>query len=54
MTLDAEEECAVSAPDKIAIIGIGATEQGEIPGQSANEIALRAAVSAIADAGIDK
>ncbi len=39
---------------KTAIIGIGATEQGEIPGQSANHIAARAAVKAIEDAGIDK
>lgn len=39
---------------KVAIIGVGATEQGEIPGQTANEIALRAAASAIADAGIQK
>jgi acetyl-CoA acetyltransferase len=44
----------VIRPDRIAITGIGATEQGEIPGQTANEIALRAAVAAIADAGIDK
>ena len=42
------------SPERIAITGIGATEQGEIPGQTANEIALRAAVAAIADAGIDK
>jgi acetyl-CoA acetyltransferase len=44
----------VSAPAKIAIIGIGATEQGEIPGQTANEIALRAAAAAITDAGAGK
>jgi acetyl-CoA acetyltransferase len=37
-----------------AIVGIGATEQGEIPGQTANQIAVRAAVEALADAGIDK
>jgi len=42
------------ALSKIAIIGIGATEQGEIPGQSANELAARAAAKAIEDAGIDK
>ena len=42
----------MSAATKIAIIGVGATEQGEIPGQSANEIALRAAATAIADAGV--
>lgn len=39
---------------KTAIVGIGATEQGEIPGQNANEIASRAAAKAIEDAGIDK
>lgn len=43
----------VSGP-RTAIVGIGATEQGEIPGQSADEIAVRAAVLALADAGIDK
>lgn len=37
-----------------AIVGIGATEQGEIPGQTANEIAARAVVEALRDAGIDK
>jgi acetyl-CoA acetyltransferase len=37
-----------------AIIGVGATEQGEIPDQSADQIAVRAAVAAIEDAGIDK
>ena len=39
---------------KTAIIGIGATEQGEIPGQSADFLAARAAAKAIEDAGIDK
>ena len=38
----------------VAIIGIGATEQGEIPGQSPEVIATRAAAAAILDAGIDK
>lgn len=37
-----------------AIVGVGATEQGEIPGQSPEEIAVRASVAALADAGIDK
>ena len=37
-----------------AIVGIGATEQGELPGQSANQIATAAAVLALKDAGIDK
>lgn len=35
-----------------AIIGVGATEQGEIPGESAELIAVRAAAAAVADAGI--
>jgi acetyl-CoA acetyltransferase len=39
---------------KTAIVGIGATEQGEIPGQTVDQIAVRAAVAALADAGIDK
>jgi len=39
---------------KTAIVGIGATEQGEIPGQSANQIAVRAAVEALRDSGIPK
>lgn len=39
---------------RIAIAGVGATEQGEIPGQSPEEIAVRAAVAALADAGIEK
>jgi acetyl-CoA acetyltransferase len=42
------------ASAQTAIVGIGATEQGEIPGESANQIAVRAAVAAVADAGIDK
>ncbi len=37
-----------------AIIGVGATEQGQIPGESPEEIAVRAVVRALADAGIDK
>lgn len=37
-----------------AIAGIGATEQGEIPGEGADQLAVRAAVLALADAGIDK
>ena len=39
---------------RVAIAGVGATEQGEIPGESPEEIAARAAAAAIADAGIDK
>ena len=37
-----------------AIVGVGATEQGEIPGQSADQLAVRAAVVALADAGVGK
>ncbi len=37
-----------------AIVGVGATEQGEIPGESGDEIAVRAALLALQDAGIDK
>jgi acetyl-CoA acetyltransferase len=44
----------LSAVSKTAIVGVGATEQGEIPGQSGDEIAVRAAMLALADAGIDK
>lgn len=39
---------------RVAIAGIGATEQGELPGQSAEILAVRAARSAIEDAGIDR
>lgn len=44
----------MSRPTGAAIVGIGATEQGELPGQTGNEIAVRAAVEALQDAGIDK
>jgi acetyl-CoA acetyltransferase len=37
-----------------AIVGIGATEQGQLPGQSPEELAVRASVLALADAGLDK
>jgi acetyl-CoA acetyltransferase len=37
-----------------AIVGVGATEQGEIPGESPEQIAVRAVVAALADAGIEK
>jgi acetyl-CoA acetyltransferase len=37
-----------------AIVGVGATEQGELPGQSPEELAVRASVLALADAGLDK
>jgi acetyl-CoA acetyltransferase len=38
----------------VAIIGAGATDQGEIPGESPEVIAVRAAVTALQDASIDK
>jgi len=38
---------------KTAIFGIGETEQGRISNES-REIAVRAAIAAMADAGIDK
>jgi hypothetical protein len=44
----------VNRKPRTAIVGIGATEQGEIPGETANQIAVRAAALALADAGIDK
>jgi acetyl-CoA acetyltransferase len=44
----------MSVPIRASIVGVGATEQGEIPGQSADIIAVRAARLALADAGIDK
>jgi acetyl-CoA acetyltransferase len=44
----------LSALSTTAIVGVGATEQGQIPGQTGDEIAVRAAMLALADAGIDK
>lgn len=41
-------------PARVAIAGVGTTEQGEIPGESPEEIAVRAAVAALADAGVGK
>ncbi|MGD9961395.1 thiolase C-terminal domain-containing protein [Nocardioides sp.] len=43
-----------SGAAKVAIVGVGTTEHGEIPHESPEEIAVRAAVDAIADAGIEK
>lgn len=39
---------------KVAVVGVGTTQQGEIPGRSADEIAVDAIRLALADAGIDK
>jgi acetyl-CoA acetyltransferase len=44
----------VSLTARAAIIGAGATEQGEIPGESPEVIAVRAVEAALRDAGIDK
>jgi acetyl-CoA acetyltransferase len=37
-----------------ALVGVGTTAQGELPGRSANEIAVEALGLALADAGLDK
>jgi acetyl-CoA acetyltransferase len=37
---------------RVAIVGVGHTEQGELPGQSVEEIAVDGAVLALADAGL--
>ena len=39
---------------RAAIVGVGATEQGEIPGQSPEVIAVRAATAALKDANLDR
>ena len=44
----------MSLTARAAIIGAGATEQGEIPGESPEVIAVRAVEAALRDAGIDK
>jgi acetyl-CoA acetyltransferase len=45
---------ATSLAGSAAIVGAGATEQGEFPGRSANAIAIDALKLALADAGIGK
>lgn len=37
-----------------AIIGVGSTEQGELPGRSANSIAAEAALLALEDSGVER
>lgn len=37
---------------KVAIVGLGHTAQGELPGRTVEEIAVEAAVAAVADAGL--
>jgi acetyl-CoA acetyltransferase len=44
----------VSVRGATAIIGVGTTEQGELPGKTANEIAADAVKSALANAGVGK
>ena len=41
-------------PGSVAIVGVGATEQGELLGRTSDQIALDAIRRALADAGIDK
>ena len=43
-----------SRADQIAIVGVGNTSQGELPGLSVEEIAVQAVTSALSDAGLDK
>jgi len=40
--------------ERAAIVGIGTTAQGELPGRTANEIAVEAIALALADAGLTK
>ncbi|WP_345751044.1 thiolase C-terminal domain-containing protein [Microbacterium rhizophilus] len=40
--------------DDIAIVGIGTTAQGELPGRTANSIAVEAIEAALADAGLGR
>jgi acetyl-CoA acetyltransferase len=44
----------MAQPDAVSIVGIGATRQGEHPGQSAEVLSAQAAELALADAGLDK
>ena len=44
----------MTGPRGTAIVGVGATAQGELPGRSANDIAAEAISLALADAGIDR
>src|SRR6478735_1393746 len=37
---------------KVAIVGLGHTVQGELPGQSVEEIAVDAAINAVEDSGL--
>jgi len=44
----------MSLKDKYAIVGIGYTEQGQVPGRTAMSFHLEASVNAIKDAGLKK
>lgn len=44
----------ISLRSRAAIVGVGATSQGELPGRSADDIAAEAVRLALADAGITK
>src|SRR3954471_13492775 len=37
---------------KVAIVGLGHTKQGELPGRSVEQIAVDAAIAAVEDAGL--
>lgn len=39
---------------RTAIVGVGATEQGELPGETADDLAVNAALLALEDAGLKK
>ncbi|SNQ45305.1 conserved hypothetical protein [Frankia canadensis] len=44
----------MSVRGRAAIVGVGTTEQGELPGRSADEVAVEAISLALADAGLGK
>ncbi|MFA7468446.1 MAG: hypothetical protein WCY82_09295 [Desulfotomaculaceae bacterium] len=44
----------MSLKDKYAIVGIGYTPQGRVPGRTALSFSLEACVNAISDAGLKK
>jgi acetyl-CoA acetyltransferase len=50
----AGEHAGRSLAGVASIVGVGATQQGELPGRSANAIAIEALKQALADAGITK
>lgn len=50
----AEQKCMARLSDKYAIVGIGYTPQGKVPGRSALSFHLEACANAIKDAGLNK